>query len=158
MNIKAAAPLALLLLLGACANKTADASATTGSGSIAPQGAALGSQDDLANNVGDKVFYATDSSSLSGDARSTLDRQAAWLGRYPQVQVQMGGNCDERGTTEYNLALGQRRAGAARDYLVAHGVSSARVTAVSYGKERPIAVGSDDAAWTQNRNATTSVR
>ncbi len=158
MNIKAAAPLALLLLLGACANKTADASATTGSGSSVSQGPGPGSQDDLANNVGDKVFYATDSSSLSGDARSTLDRQAAWLGRYPQVQVQMGGNCDERGTTEYNLALGQRRAGAARDYLVAHGVSSARVTAVSYGKERPIAVGSDDAAWTQNRNATTSVR
>ena len=158
MNIKAAAPLALLLLLGACANKTADASATTGSGSIAPQGPAPGSQDDLANNVGDKVFYATDSSGLSGDARSTLDRQAAWLGRYPQVQVQMGGNCDERGTTEYNLALGQRRAGAARDYLVAHGVASARVTAVSYGKERPIAVGSDEAAWAQNRNATTSVR
>ena len=159
MNIKAAAPLALLLLLGACANKTADANATTGSGStLAPQGPAPGSQDDLANTVGDKVFYATDSSSLSGDARSTLDRQAAWLGRYPQVQVQMGGNCDERGTTEYNLALGQRRAGAARDYLVAHGVSSARVTAVSYGKERPIAVGSDEAAWAQNRNATTSVR
>ncbi len=158
MNIKAAAPLALLLLLGACANKTADASATTGSGSIAPQGPGPGSQDDLANNVGDKVFYATDSSSLSGDARSTLDRQVAWLGRYPQVQVQMGGNCDERGTTEYNLALGQRRASGARDYLVAHGVSSARVTAISYGKERPIAVGSDEAAWAQNRNATTSVR
>lgn len=159
MNIKAAAPLALLLVLGACANKTADASATTGSGSTsASQGAAPGSQDDLANNVGDKVFYATDSSSLSGDARSTLDRQAAWLGRYPQVQVQMGGNCDERGTTEYNLALGQRRANAARDYLVARGVSSARVTSVSYGKERPIAVGSDEAAYAQNRNATTSVR
>jgi peptidoglycan-associated lipoprotein len=70
----------------------------------------------------------------------------------------MGGNCDERGTTEYNLALGQRRANAARDYLVAHGVSSARVTAVSYGKERPVAVGSDEQAWAQNRNATTSVR
>ncbi len=159
MNIKAAAPLALLLVLGACANKTADASATTGSGSTSTsQGAAAGSQDDLANNVGDKVFYDTDSSSLSGDARSTLDRQAAWLGRYQQVQVQMGGNCDERGTTEYNLALGQRRANAARDYLVARGVSSARIRSISYGKERPIAVGSDEAAYAQNRNATTSVR
>ena len=162
MNIKAAAPLALslLLALGACANKTADASAANGSGSSSSssQGAAPGSQDDLANNVGDKVFYATDSSSLSSDARATLDRQAAWLGRYPQVQVQMGGNCDERGTTEYNLALGQRRANAARDYLVARGVSSARVTSISYGKERPLAVGSDESAYSQNRNATTSVR
>ena len=160
MNIKAAAPLALslLLALGACANKTADASAANGSGSSLSQGAAPGSQDDLANNVGDKVFYATDSSSLSSDARATLDRQAAWLGRYPQVQVQMGGNCDERGTTEYNLALGQRRANAARDYLVARGVSSARVTSISYGKERPLAVGSDESAYSQNRNATTSVR
>ena len=161
MNIKAAAPLALslLLALGACANKTADASAANGSGSSSSsQGTAPGSQDDLANNVGDKVFYATDSSSLSSDARATLDRQAAWLGRYPQVQVQMGGNCDERGTTEYNLALGQRRANAARDYLVARGVSSARVTSISYGKERPLAVGSDESAYSQNRNATTSVR
>ncbi len=161
MNIKAAAlALSLLPALGACANKTADASAATGSGSSASssQGAASGSQDDLANNVGDKVFYDTDSSSLSSDARATLDRQAAWLGRNPQVQVQMGGNCDERGTTEYNLALGQRRANAARDYLVARGVSSARVASISYGKERPVAVGSDEAAYAQNRNATTSVR
>ncbi len=163
INIKSAAiltALALPALLGACANKT-DAANSGGSGGtsgLATNGAAPGSQEDLAQNVGDKVLYATDSSTLSGDGRATLDRQAAWLGRYPQVQVQMGGNCDERGTTEYNLALGQRRANAARDYLVAHGVSSARVTSVSYGKERPIAVGSDEQAWAQNRNATTSVR
>ena len=162
-NIKSAAILAALALpalLGACANKT-DAANSGGSGGtsgLTTNGAVPGSQEDLAQNVGDKVFYATDSSTLSGDGRATLDRQAGWLGRYPQVQVQMGGNCDERGTTEYNLALGQRRANAARDYLVAHGVSSARVTSVSYGKERPVAVGSDEQAWAQNRNATTSVR
>ncbi len=163
INIKSAAILAALALpglLGACANKT-DAANSGGSGGtsgLATNGPAPGSQEDLAQNVGDKVFFATDSSTLSGDGRTTLDRQSAWLGRYPQVQVQMGGNCDERGTTEYNLALGQRRANAARDYLVAHGVSSARVTAISYGKERPISVGSDEQAWAQNRNGTTSVR
>ena len=164
MNMKSAAVLAALALpalLGACADKTDAAANSAGSGAssgLAANGAAPGSQEDLAQNVGDKVFFATDSSTLSGDGRATLDRQAAWLGRYPQIQVQMGGNCDERGTTEYNLALGQRRANAARDYLVAHGVSSARVTAISYGKERPIATGSDEQAWAQNRNATTSVR
>ena len=163
INIKSAAILAALALpglLGACANKT-DAANSGGSGGtsgLATNAPAPGSQEDLAQNVGDKVFFATDSSTLSGDGRTTLDRQSAWLGRYPQVQVQMGGNCDERGTTEYNLALGQRRANAARDYLVAHGVSSARVTAISYGKERPISVGSDEQAWAQNRNGTTSVR
>ena len=125
---------------------------------LSSNGAVPGSEEDLANNVGDKVFFALDSSTLSSEAQATLDRQSAWLQRYPQVQVQMGGNCDERGTTEYNLALGQRRANAARDYLVARGVSSARVSAISYGKERPIAVGSDEQAYAQNRNATTSVR
>ncbi len=164
MNLKIAAALAALALpalLGACADKTADASNAAGSGAgagLSSNGAVPGSQEDLANNVGDKVFFALDSSTLSSDAQATLDRQAAWLSRYPQVAVQMGGNCDERGTTEYNLALGQRRANAARDYLVARGVSSARVSAISYGKERPVATGSDEQAWAQNRNATTSVR
>jgi peptidoglycan-associated lipoprotein len=109
-------------------------------------------------NVGDRVFFAFDQSNLSGDARATLDRQAAWLQRYPQVSVQLAGNCDERGTEEYNLALGQRRANAARDYLVAHGVSGARITTISYGKERPVALGSDEQAYAQNRNAITSVQ
>ena len=156
------AALALPAMLGACADKAADAASTGGSGAggagLNSQGAVPGSQQDLVANVGDRVFFVTDSSTLSGDAQATLDRQAAWLARYPQVQVQMGGNCDERGTTEYNLALGQRRANAARDYLVARGVSSARVSAISYGKERPTATGSDEQAWQQNRNATTSVR
>ncbi len=159
MNLKIAGVLAALALLGACGDKDTTAGAATGSGATASTaGVTPGSQQDLVANVGDRVFYALDSSSLSGDARSTLDRQVGWLGRYPQTSVQMAGNCDERGTTEYNLALGQRRANAARDYLVARGVSSARITAVSFGKERPTALGSDEQAYSQNRNATTSVR
>lgn len=152
--------LATLALISACADKPVDTGAATGAGGAqtTTSGLTPGSQEDLVNNVGDKVFYATDSSSLSGEGRATLDKQAAWLGRYPQVSIQMSGSCDERGTTEYNLALGQRRANAARDYLVARGVSSARVTTISYGKERPIATGSDDQAYAQNRNATTAVR
>ncbi len=109
-------------------------------------------------NVGDRVFYAYNESSLSGDARGTLDRQSGWLGRYPQDAVQIAGNCDERGTEEYNIALGARRANAARDYLVAHGVASSRISTISYGKDRPTALGSDESAYQQNRNAITSVR
>lgn len=160
MNYKALSFLAALALLGACADKTASTGAATGAGATSSTtgGAIPGSQQDLVANVGDRVFFAYDQSSLSSEARATLDRQAAWLQRYPQVTIQMAGNCDERGTAEYNLALGQRRANAARDYLVAHGVSSSRITTISYGKERPVAVGSDEQAYAQNRNATTSVQ
>ena len=149
-----------LALLGACSNPTDTTGAATGAGAgLGTNGNVTpGSQEDLVANVGDRVFFALDSSSLSGEGRATLDRQSAWLGKYPSVSIQMAGNCDERGTTEYNLALGQRRANAARDYLVARGVSSARVSTISYGKERPVAVGSDDQAYSQNRNSTTSVR
>ena len=164
MNLRIATVLAALALpafVGACTDTAATNANAGGSGAssgLTSPGAGPGSQEDLANNVGDRVLFALDSSTLSGEARTVLDRQSEWLGRYPQVQVQMGGNCDERGTTEYNLALGQRRANAARDYLVARGVSSARVSAISYGKERPTATGSDEQAYAQNRNATTSVR
>ncbi len=159
MKFKMIGVLAAVALLGACADKAATSGAATGSGATSgTAGVTPGSQQDLVANVGDRVFYALDSSSLDGDARSTLDRQASWLARYPQSSVQVAGNCDERGTTEYNLALGQRRANAARDYLLARGTSSARITAVSYGKERPTAVGSDDQSYAQNRNAATSVR
>jgi peptidoglycan-associated lipoprotein len=159
MKVKVFALMAALAVLGACSQTPANTGATTGTGLNAATGAVVpGSQQDLAANVGDRVFFAFDQSSLSDDARATLDRQAAWLARYPQVTVQMAGNCDERGTEEYNLALGQRRANAARDYLVARGVSSARVTTISYGKERPVAPGSDEQAYAQNRNAITAVR
>ena len=158
INLKVIGLMAALALLGACADKNATG-ASTGSGAQATTGGVSpGSQEDLVANVGDRVFYALDSSSLSSEARATLDRQAGWMARFPAVSVQLAGNCDERGTTEYNLALGQRRANAARDYLVARGVSSARLTTTSYGKERPTALGSDDQAYSQNRNSITSVR
>jgi peptidoglycan-associated lipoprotein len=159
MNLKIAAGFAALALLSACA-KQADTSGTAGSGAVATTsgGPVPGSQEDLVANVGDRVFYAFNTSGLSDDAHGTLDRQSAWLGKYPQDAVQIAGNCDERGTEEYNIALGQRRANAARDYLVAHGVSSARITTISYGKDRPTALGSDEASYQQNRNAITSVR
>src|SRR3954447_982394 len=160
MKLKVFGLMAALALLGACSDNAATTGAATGAGGAATTagGAAPGSQEDLVANVGDRVFFAFDQSTLSSDARATLDRQAAWLGRYPQTSVQLAGNCDERGTEEYNLALGQRRANAARDYLVARGVSSARLSTISYGKERPVAAGSDEQAYAQNRNAITSVR
>ena len=96
------------------------------------------SQEDLTQTAGDRIFFDTDRNSLNPQATATLDRQSSWLQRYPQVNVWVAGNCDERGTEEYNLALGQRRAAADRDYLVAHGVQRSRIETISYGKSRPI--------------------
>jgi len=149
--------LALTVLVG-CSKDNTDANAGGAGGAGGAGTATPGSQEDLVQNVGDRVFFALDSSTLSSEARATLDKQAAWLAQYPQNRVQLAGNCDERGTTEYNLALGQRRANAARDYLVARGVNSSRVTTISYGKDRPSALGSDEQSWTQNRNSITSLR
>lgn len=120
--------------------------------------AAPGSQEDLVQSAGDRIFFDTDRSSLSPQATATLDRQIAWLQQYPQVNVWVAGNCDERGTEEYNLALGQRRANADRDYLVAHGIQGSRIETISYGKSRPIDAASTPDAWAQNRNAITSIR
>ncbi len=161
MNVKIVSLLAALALLSACAETppATTTGAATGAGAQATSGgAAPGSEEDLVANVGDRVFFVFDQSSLSDDARATLDRQAAWMARFPQVSIQIAGNCDTRGTEEYNLALGQRRANAARDYLVARGVDSARVSTISYGKERPTALGDTEQAYTQNRNAITTVR
>lgn len=124
-----------------------------GAGTAAP-----GSEQDLVQSVGDRIFFDTDSSSLSPQATATLNRQIAWLQQYPQVNIWVAGNCDERGTEEYNLALGQRRANADRDYLVAHGIDQSRIETISYGKSRPIDPDSTPQAWAQNRNAITSVR
>ncbi len=158
MNIKSLGAIAVVALLAACAQPDASGSATgTGTG-VATGGVVPGSQEDLVASAGDRVFFALNQSSLSGDARSTLDRQAGFLAKYPQDSVQVAGNCDERGTEEFNIALGQRRANSARDYLVAKGVASSRITTISYGKDRPVALGSDESAWAQNRNAITSVR
>jgi peptidoglycan-associated lipoprotein len=120
--------------------------------------AAPGSQEDLTQSAGDRIFFDTDRSTLNPQAMATLDRQAAWLQQYPQVNIWIAGNCDERGTEEYNLALGQRRANSDRDYLVAHGVRRDRIETISYGKSRPIDGASTTEAWAQNRNAITSVR
>jgi peptidoglycan-associated lipoprotein len=158
MNIKILGAVAAVALLAACSSQ--QAATTTGSGAqtAGSGGPVPGSEEDLVRNVGDRVFFDTALSSLKPDARATLDKQAMWLSQYPQNNIQVAGNCDERGTEEYNLALGQRRANAAAGYLEAKGVARSRVATISYGKDRPTATGSDEQAWAQNRNAITSVR
>ncbi|HUA77076.1 MAG TPA: peptidoglycan-associated lipoprotein Pal [Acetobacteraceae bacterium] len=157
MKLRLIGAFAAVALLSACASHPKTTTAGTGA-TAATSGPAPGSEQDLVQNVGDRVFYAFDRSYLSSEAQATLDRQAAWLAKYPQVKVLIAGNCDDRGTEEYNLALGSRRADAARDYLVAKGVSPDRIQTISYGKDRPVALGDNDQAWAQNRNAITSVQ
>ncbi len=152
MNIKILGAAATVALLAACSTPPKPAAPTSTSAGIVP-----GSQEDLVANVGDRVFFGFNVASLRGDAKDTLDKQAAWLAKYGSVNVQIAGNCDDRGTEEYNIALGERRANAAGSYLRAKGVPGARLTTISYGKDRPTAQGSDEQAWAQNRNAITSV-
>lgn len=116
-----------------------------------------GSMEEFAVNAGSRVFFALDRSDLDGQARATLKRQATWLNTYDQYDMVIEGHCDERGTREYNLALGARRANAVRDFLVAEGVDPSRVKVISYGKERPIDPRSTEAAWAKNRNAFTNL-
>ena len=116
-----------------------------------------GSEQDFVINAGDRVYFDFDQYTVRGDARPVLDAQAAWLARYPSVQVRIDGNADERGTREYNFALGARRANAVRDYLVSKGVSASRIETVSYGKERPIDGGAGEDAWAKNRNGHTAI-
>lgn len=128
-------------------------------GGYPPGGRAVpGSQEDLAQSAGDRIFFETDQSVVTGDAQAVLERQARWLQQNPRVSVWVAGNCDERGTEEYNLALGQRRANADRDYLVSRGVAASRIATISYGKTRPVDPGSAEDSWARNRNAITSVR
>lgn len=122
-----------------------------------PSGPIPGSQQDFVINAGERVYFDLDQHTLRDDARPVLDQQAAWLNRYPNVSVRIEGNADERGTREYNFALGARRANAVRDYLVSRGVAPSRLDTISYGKERPINPGSDEEAWAQNRNARTAL-
>ncbi|HEU4969538.1 peptidoglycan-associated lipoprotein Pal [Sphingomonas sp.] len=109
----------------------------------------------VANVASDRVFFDTDESNIDAEDQSTLQSQAAYLRQYPNVRVTVEGHCDERGTREYNLALGERRANAAKNYLVSLGIDSSRITTISYGKERPEALGSDEASWARNRRAVT---
>ncbi len=125
--------------------------------SIDPNAPAPGTQADLVVNVGDRIFFGTDRYDLSGEARQVLDAQAAWMNQYPNVNLVIEGHADERGTREYNLALGERRANSVRNYLTALGVSPTRVTTVTFGKERPAVPGANEAAWAQNRRSVSKV-
>lgn len=153
MHTKILGAFAAVALLAACAEQPMTDASAAGKSAIAP-----GSQEDLVANVGDRVFFDFNQAAVRTDGKATLDKQAIWLKQYGSANVQIAGNCDERGTTEYNLALGQRRANAAASYLKAKGVAAARMTTISYGKDRPTAMGSNEQAWAQNRNATTSLR
>jgi peptidoglycan-associated lipoprotein len=152
------AMISALFLLAACTPSGSGSGEVDANGNPVHSGPVRpGSQEDLAANVGDRVFYAYDSTVLTSEAQRTLERQAAWLKQYSAVNVTVEGHCDERGTREYNLALGERRATAAKKYLVSQGISSKRISTISYGKERPAVVGSDESAWSQNRRAVTVV-
>ncbi|MGH7065469.1 MAG: peptidoglycan-associated lipoprotein Pal [Stellaceae bacterium] len=153
-----------LLLLAACSSPPPPPPGPGGPGGPGgPPGAgagafAPGSQQDLAATAGDRVFFEFNRSDVSPEAQQILTRQADWLRHYPNVNVRIEGHCDERGTREYNLALGERRAQAAKNVLVAAGIPASRIGTISYGKERPIVVGSNEEAWAQNRVAITTVQ
>jgi len=154
--------LGALLLLAACSSPPPEAPAAPpggpgGAGGIGSTSIVPGSQQDLEASAGDRVLFAFDRSDISAEAREILTRQADWLRRYPNVSVTIEGHCDERGTREYNLALGERRAQAVKNVLVASGIPASRISTISYGKERPIVVGSNEQAWAQNRVAITTV-
>ncbi len=175
MRFKILGILAAVALLGACESASENAGATSGTGAATAQpaetytsplgmrGAGMakknmpGSQDDLEEQVGARTFFGYDQYSLDGVARGTLEKQAAWMQANPSVGVTVEGHADERGTREYNLGLGDRRANAVKDYLVALGVNPSRIKTLSYGKERPRALGSNEAAWSQNRRSETVV-
>jgi len=138
------------LALGACSHNAEDDLNSTVPGAPAP-----GSLQDFNATVGDRVFFDSDSSELSANAQATLDKQAAWLTRYASYAFTIEGHADERGTREYNFALGQRRAETVKAYLIAKGLALSRMKTISYGKERPVAVCDDISCWSQNRRAVT---
>ena len=174
MVIKLFTSALLVFFLAACSTTPKDTADSSGSGSsssssdvssneegtiteTSPETASIapGSQEDLIVNVGDRVFFNYDSSDLDSDAQELLQDQVAWLKQYSDVSVIVEGHCDERGTREYNLALGERRANAAKDYLMTYGISSDRISVLSYGKERPVDSGSNPLAWSKNRRSVT---
>jgi peptidoglycan-associated lipoprotein len=174
MRLNILALIASVALVAACETAPEESAASSGAGankpvvhnwgtysnpSTAPMkaGPAAGSQEDLVANVGDRVFFDFDKYNLAPDARATLAKQATWLTRYSSVTVRVEGHADERGTRDYNLALGERRANSVKDYLITLGINAGRITTISYGKERPVALGSNEQAWGQNRRGVTSV-
>ncbi|HET7414038.1 MAG TPA: peptidoglycan-associated lipoprotein Pal [Pararhizobium sp.] len=150
--------LVLMLAVAGCASKRGlpnNASELGLNGAAGANAATPGSQQDFTLNVGDRIYFDTDSSSIRADAQATLTRQAQWLRQYPNYPVTVEGHADERGTREYNLALGARRANAARDFLISKGVAANRIKTISYGKERPVATCDAPKCWAQNRRAVT---
>jgi peptidoglycan-associated lipoprotein len=163
------AVLAVLTLLSGChknANESNQAATNEGGSNVtstAPTGTVggattPGSEADLVQNVGDRVFFGYDQFDLTPQARTTIEHQAAWMKQNAAVNVMVEGHCDERGTREYNLALGEKRAMAVRNYLVANGVEAGRIQTISYGKERPAVLGSDETSWAQNRRGVVVVQ
>lgn len=160
MNLRPLSLIAGLLLLAACSQNPSTNANTggTGAGNTAGQSQVVpGSAQDFQQNVGDRVFFDFDKSTIKAEGQQTLQRQADWLKRYPNVTVTVEGHCDDRGTREYNLALGERRATAVQRALVALGVQANRIKTISYGKERPAVLGDNDAAWAQNRRGVTVI-
>jgi len=153
-SLKVAFALTAALSIAACSKNPSD-DALGLAGGVGSGVASPGSQQDFIVNVGDRVFFESDSTELSPTAQSTLDKQARWLQQYGRYSFTIEGHADERGTREYNFALGARRAEAAKNYLVARGISAGRMHTISYGKERPVAVCNDISCWSQNRRAVT---
>jgi peptidoglycan-associated lipoprotein len=144
------------LAIAGCASKKNNMPNNASELGLGGAGAATpGSSQDFTVNVGDRIFFDTDSSAIRADAQQTLSRQAQWLQQYSSYAITVEGHADERGTREYNLALGARRAAAARDFLASRGVPANRIRTISYGKERPVAVCDDISCWSQNRRAVT---
>ncbi len=168
MRMKILSVLAAVALVGACETASEESGKSSGSGASAVKlaytskaparaGIKAGTQQDLVVNVGDRMFFDYDQFTVRPDQGLILDKQAAWLKTNPSVTITVEGHCDERGTREYNLALGERRANSVKDYLVAAGVNPERIKTISYGKERPVALGSNEAAWKQNRRGVSKV-
>lgn len=151
---KSLAVVSALFLLAACESGLGGGNANGGGagGTATP-----GTQEDLTQNVGDRVFFETADATLSSEAQATLAKQAEWLKTNATVNLTVEGHCDERGTREYNIALGERRASVTKRFLVDKGIPASRISTISYGKERPAVVGSDESAWSQNRRAVSVV-
>jgi peptidoglycan-associated lipoprotein len=150
--LRTVALIGLVVVLAACSRNG------TGVGNLGPGGGPPGSQQEFLVTVGDRVFFETDSSALTATAQATLDKQAAWLNKYTNYRILMEGHADERGTREYNIALGARRASVVVNYLVSRGVDAGRIQQKSFGKERPVAICDDISCWSQNRRAVTVVQ
>ena len=163
MRFKVLSMFAALLLLAACETATEETTASTTTATESPStapapvtpapGIQPGSQEDLIDKVGDRVFFDFDRYDLKPEGRSSVEALAAWLNSFPAVTLTLEGHADERGTREYNLALGERRANAVKDYLIALGINAGRLTTISYGEERPAVPGSYEEAWAQNRRS-----